>query len=435
MEGHPTAEDFECLLQRSPRPSNASRNAWVVRHLLAGCGECRSTLQKLKGARTLLGRLLDLPTAKDQESPSATRYNYEWAFARAERALRSYPARGSYLQKLSDLTRLSEGEQIRQARANERFADPELIRVLIEHSHNARYRSPRKTLHLSLLARLAATACTAERARGAGALADMQAEAWSAFANAQRICGHLFEAEESFSKAFEYHASGTGSPRVRAVLLSQLCALRISQRQLEDALDLSAETERISREIGDLGLQAGALLQEGTALLYGGEAARAIDVFRRAIQVTDREEDPHLCLAAHHNLVRCYIDLDQPEEALSLFYEARDLYQSCSDPLILLRATWQEGQLLREVGHLRNAEAALLRVREGFEEQGLAYESAVVCLDLGEVYWKLGQVDELRRALTQAVPIFRSLKVEREVLASLLRLQQAAELEPSELPG
>jgi len=55
----------------------------------------------------------------------------------------------------------------------------------------------------------------------------------------------------------------------------------------------------------------------------------------------------------------------------------------------------------------------------------------VICLDLGEVYWKLGQLDQLRRTIAQAVPIFRSLRVEREVLASLLRLQQAAEMEPS----
>ena len=60
-------------------------------------------------------------------------------------------------------------------------------------------------------------------------------------------------------------------------------------------------------------------------------------------------------------------------------------------------------------------------------------EMAVVCLDLGEVYWKLGLLDRLRQCLAEAVPIFRSLRVSREVLACLLRLQQAAEPEsPSE---
>ncbi|MFL6195359.1 MAG: hypothetical protein ACJ75H_14375, partial [Thermoanaerobaculia bacterium] len=87
-------------------------------------------------------------------------------------------------------------------------------------------------------------------------------------------------------------------------------------------------------------------------------------------------------------------------------------------------------RLLREVGHLRNAEAALLRTRQGFTDQGLAYEAAMVCLDLAEVYSKLGQRDKLRRTITEALPIFRALQVDREVLASLIRLQQSAEPEP-----
>jgi tetratricopeptide (TPR) repeat protein len=90
---------------------------------------------------------------------------------------------------------------------------------------------------------------------------------------------------------------------------------------------------------------------------------------------------------------------------------------------------------LREIGHLQSAEAAFIRARRGYEEQGLTYETAMVWLDLGNIYWKLGQLEQLRRTLAQAVPIFRSLRVEREVLASLLRLQQAAGLEPSGTSG
>jgi tetratricopeptide (TPR) repeat protein len=262
-------------------------------------------------------------------------------------------------------------------------------------------------------------------------LADLRAQAWAALANSQRICGHLFDAEDSFAIAFRHAENGTGSSQIRVLLLSHLCSQRIFQRQLEAAVKLAVEAEEIAEEIGQASLQAAVMVRRGIALTYGGETTQAIDVFQQAIRMIDPEEDSYLLLAAHHNLVRCYIDLGRPDEALAIFYEARDLYQSCRDPLIVLRATWQEGQLLREVGHLRNAEAALLRARQGFEEQGLAYETAMVCLDLGDVYWKLGQLDELRRTLAQAVPIFRSLRVEREVLASLLRLQQAAGLEPS----
>ncbi len=439
MEDHPTAEDFECLLQRSPRPGNAERNAKVVRHLLRGCQECRSTLQNLKGARSLFSRLLDLPEASnDSRAVPESLYNYEWAFAKADRAIRSQlsqvPPTPRLPGLLSELSRLSEGEQIRQARAGGRFADPDLVRVLMERAHSSRYQSPRKTLHLSLLARLAADACSKETAGGEAQLSDLQADAWRELANAQRICGALSDAEGSFNIAFQKWNTGTRSTRLEANLLAQLCSLRIFQRRFADALDLAARAERMFGELGARSQQVEALIRRGIALAYSGQGERAAEVLKGALPKIDREADPHLFLAAHHNLVRCYIDLDRPDEALSIFYEARDLYQSCQDPLVLLRATWQEGQILQEVGHLRNAEAALLRVRRGFEELGLAYEAAMVCLDLGEVYWKTRELDQLRRTLAQAVPIFRSLRVEREVLASLLRLQQAAEMEPSNPP-
>jgi tetratricopeptide (TPR) repeat protein len=380
--------------------------------------------------------MFDLPGTIGQAKSPASRYSYEWAFARADRALRSHLTQSSPSEwpqeQIAKLANLPEGEQIRRVRIGGPFADPEIVKGLIDRSHSTRYRNPRKTLHFSLLARLAADACTAGKAGSQGQLAELQVQAWGAFANAQRICGDLLASEEAFTIAFQKEQRGTCSPQVRAALLSQLCSLRIFQRQFEAALDLALEAEGICGGSGENNLLASVLVVKGIALLYSGEAKKAVDAFQQAIPKIDREEDPLLFLAAHHNLARCYIDLGQPDEAVSVLFEARSLYKDC-DPLILLRAIWQEGQLLREVGHLRNAEAALLRARQGFEEQGLSYEMAVVCLDLGEVYWKLGLLDRLRQCLAEAVPIFRSLRVSREVLACLLRLQQAAEpASPSE---
>jgi hypothetical protein len=89
---------------------------------------------------------------------------------------------------------------------------------------------------------------------------------------------------------------------------------------------------------------------------------------------------------------------------------------------------------LADIGHIHNAEAALIRARQGFVEQDLAYETAMISLDLADVYWKLRRFEDMRRTLREALPIFRSLRVSREVLASLFRLQQAAE-EEEEDPG
>lgn len=362
-------------------------------------------------------------------------YNYDWAFARTERTIAASlaqggPARG-LPERLAELFRLPEGEQIRRVSLDGRFADPELVETLIERSYAARYQSPRKMLHLGRLARLAAEACTIQRAGSPARLADLQAQAWGAYGNAQRVCGNVPEAEEALSSAFEKHEAGSNSPRLQGFLLAQASSLRTLQSRFGEAAQLAEEAGIIFRELGEDQVLARMRVQKAIALLYSGDTEHAAEILREAIPLIDQEEDPRLFLAAHHNLARCYIDLDRPDEALAVFFASKPLYQQCKDPLILLRATWQEGQLLREIGHLENAEAALLRARQGLIEEGLAYETAMVSLDLADVYAKLGRTEDLRRTIEEAMPIFRSLRVGREVLASLLRLRQAAGLEPA----
>jgi tetratricopeptide (TPR) repeat protein len=431
VDDHPATEDFERFLQCSPRPSNPRNNVWVVRHLLKDCTICTRTLHELKQSRTVLSRLLEIPLPSEGLQPVRT-YNYEWAFARMERARASFLAPGpshGLPERLAELASLTEGEQIRRVSLGGRFADPELIQRLIDRSHAARYRSPKNMLHLAGLAHLAAEACLAEVAGGEKLLADLKAKAWKAWGNAQRVCGNLPEAEHALATAFQQYEQGTKSPPILAHLLTQMTSLRIFQRRFEEAIRFAEESGRIYRESESRHELAGTIVQKAIAILYSGEAEAAADLFQLAIPLIDRDEDPYIFLAAHHNLARCYIDLDQPEEALALFVEAKPLYQECKDPLILLRATWQEGQLLREIGHLRSAKAALLHARQGFTEQGLAYETALVSLDLADVYDKLGMPGELRQTIAEAMPIFRSMRLDREVLASLLRLQHTAGLD------
>jgi tetratricopeptide (TPR) repeat protein len=243
----------------------------------------------------------------------------------------------------------------------------------------------------------------------------------------------LPEAEEALAAAEQYRKQGTGDPLLRARLFEQTASLRIFQGRFDQALSFNEEASQIYREIGETHLLASAMVQKAIASIYSGEPESSVRALNRAIPLIDQEEDPHLLLAACHNLVRGYIDLDRPEQALSLYSETRTLYTEFDDPLILLRAAWQEGQLLRDLGHLRAAETTLLRARKGFLERNLAYEVALISLDLAAIYVKLGMVEELKQTVTTTVPIFRALRVGREALASLLQLQQVADQEQQAL--
>jgi len=59
----------------------------------------------------------------------------------------------------------------------------------------------------------------------------------------------------------------------------------------------------------------------------------------------------------------------------------------------------------------------------------LFYEAAVVSLDLAGIYVRLGAAPKLERTITETVPIFRSLGVDREALAALIQLRSLADHE------
>lgn len=428
---HATAEDFEGLSRKAFRAGDAAGNARVMSHLLTGCSRCWHRLGKLGWTPGRLQRLFQFPADLGDE-PLASDYDYSPAFAAAERSLEGFLAEGqppesSPEELMAELAPLPLDEQARWVGSYSRFASPQLVRRLVEGSHAARYENPGRMLHLANLARLAAESCTVAGAGSALRLADLRAQAMRQYANALRVAGRMRESEEAFAEAQRLCSEGTGDPPLRASLCEQMASLRIFQRRFLEAVELAEEAGRIYRDLGESHLQASTLVQKAIALLYAGEPESAIRVLNRAIPLIDQESDPHLLLAACHNLIRCYIDLEQPEQALSIYFEARHLYQELNDSLIALRAGWQEGQLLRDLGHLRAAESALLRARQGFMERELFYETAVVSLDLTAVYLKLGEVESVQRTVSGMVPIFTSLGVDREALAALLQLEQVAD--------
>jgi tetratricopeptide (TPR) repeat protein len=446
MTDHPTREDFESFLRdASPRgrlrghAANASqaagtvRNARVMRHLLADCARCRRLLIDLGWGSGRLDRLFELPRDNGETAAesAAGSYDYSRVFSAAEQSLAALfaagrPAESPIEELMAELAPLPLDEQARWVSSYSRFAHPQLVKRLVEASHASRYDNPARMLHLANLARLAAEACTAATAGSTPRLADARAQAWRQYGNALRVTGRLREAEEALGTALRLSAEGTGDPQLRASIYEHTGSLRYFQRRFDEAIAMADEAGRIYRELGDAHAHASTLVQKAIALLYSGEAEAAVRTLNRAIPLIDQEGDPHLLLAACHNLIRCYIDLERPEQALSIYFEARNLYKEFNDSLISLRAGWQEGQLLRDLGHLRAAEESLLRARQGFLDRNLFYEAAVVSLDIAVVYLKLNEAGSLQQTVAEMLPIFTTLGVDREAIAALLQLQQVS---------
>jgi len=438
-QDHPTAEQFVEFLSRTPGDSRRAEKTRIVRHLLAGCPPCCGSLQAIDWPQERLDRLLHLPggsrdEAFESERPAWSGYTYGPVFELVEQSLADFladmpPPAEPTEALLAELDGQPLAHHEALVAAEPRFADPQLVRCLVERSHNARYEDPETMLHWASLARISADLCTSVSAGSAPRLEDLRARAWGQYGNALRVSSRLRDAEEAMVKAHAHLRAGTGDPMLRARLCEQRASLHTFQRLFPEAIATLKEAAEVYRELGETHSLARTLVQEAIACVYAGEPETAVEILNRAVPLIDHEEDPHLLLAACHNIVICYIDLDQPEQALSLLFDAQELYKEFNDAIILLRAAWQQGRLLRDMGHLRAAESALLRARKGFLERDMAYEVALVALDLSSVYVRLGAVAGVKQTVVETVPIFRALGVDREALASLLQLQKVADKE------
>ena len=437
FEDHPSGKDLESFLKGASGQVARTGNAQVIRHLLSECAVCRGRLRDMGWDGKRLVRLIQIE-GEGTPSPMAQNFDYSRAFAAAEQAVSALlmPERQEAETPeslLEELAALPPAQQVQRVSNGGRFATPSMVRSLIDRSHKVRYQDAETMLHFAQLARLAAEACAPESAGNELRLADLKARAWGQYGNALRVASRSREAMEALSTAQHHRRQGTGDPVLRAWLLEKITPLATFQGQFGEAIRMSGEAGEIYEELGEGHLLASTMVQKAIAALYSGETESAVRMLNQAIPIIDYEEDPHLLLAACHNLIRCYIDLDQPEQALRLYSETHELYQEFDDPLIQLRAAWQEGQLLRDLGHLRAAEAALLRARQGYTERKLIYEAALVSLELATVYVKLGLVEELKRTVTATIPIFHALRVKLETLAALLQLRQVADQEQQAL--
>lgn len=375
---HPSFDDLSRFLATGGVSSSVQ--AKIVRHLLAGCGHCRQLLAKcLAPGRALSSAGLNLSPPSREETGSSGRRPARREDPRGGGApAPETPETAAALEGSIETGDLFGGRFRRTKIASSPPAD------LVRKSFSLRFRDPARMLELAY--RAVREADSREGGDGASSeVAGLRALSWSNLGNCLRIGSHWDLASEAFEAARHYQKLGNLTGDLRARHLQFEAALHGSRGAYLDALSPLQEAARLYSAAGDLRGEVETKLSEATYGVYSGhpEAARRI-----LIPLLSRARGlraPLLLLSAQHNLVRSYIDLDRPDEAVKHFSGLRALYRQVGDPLILLRATWLEGSLLKKVGHFRNAEAALLRAQRGFELASQLREAGQVGLELEEL--------------------------------------------------
>ena len=264
-------------------------------------------------------------------------------------------------------------------------------------------------------------------------LYQLRAYAWAHMGNARRVQGNHQEAESAFAMAdqwWEAGEEGTGDALgYRPVILSLKASLKGAQGRFSEALDLLHEAFDVHLIAGERHLAGRVLIQEGYTLIEMGDLDRAIPVLQKAEELIDPAREPRLILCARHNLLDNLSKAGRFSEARALLPQVRELSRSAGSQLDRVRLRWVEARIAAGLGEADEARRAFSEAQRGFLDQSIAYDAALVSLEMATFLLQEGRTAEVRDLAREMIPIFHAQDIHREALAALAVFQAAAALD------
>jgi tetratricopeptide (TPR) repeat protein len=300
--------------------------------------------------------------------------------------------------------------------------------LLIDRSWQTLPQEPRQAEELARLALEVAERLDAG-VHGSRAVEAAQARAWTHLANTLRVLADFRQAEQAFDTAERHMALSWLDPIDEARILECKAPMRRAQGRYEEALELVDGAIALYREVSEPHHQGRALMVKGLTLQYKGDLEAAADCFRTSLFLLDGIREPRLVVMSQCNLVGCLHDGGHSAEAAVLVPEAKALIAQVGTRSDLLRLSWIEAKISGALGAWAAAEQAFRWIREELIQDGLAFDAALVSLDLAALYIRQGKTAEARSLAQEMLPVFQSRDIHREALAALIVFQRAAEME------
>lgn len=398
----------------------------VLDHLVR-CESCRRRIQDLRQrppARLagLLGWSIDpYAEAIDRSQPEVAAHSRALARERAQ-APSLFVELTAYAITQRDLI----------VRNDPRFRTWGLFELLIERALEMAVRDSAYAEELGLLALRLSERLDPE-VYDARMIEDYRGRAWTHIGNARRVRSDLSGAEEAFEKADAHLRTGSQESVERAVFLDFKASLRRDQRRFDEAMRLLHRAVSIFLQYGHRHRAGRSLVNLATVRNHSGNPEQAIPVLQQALELIDPEQEPRLLLCARHNLIDYLASAGRFLDAQGLYRETRPLYRDFPDAWAQNRRKWVRGKIARGLGQPRLAESLFLAARDGFVEEGVPYDTALVSLEIATLYAEQGRTQDLKRLAGEMLPIFSSLQIHREALAALTFLKQAIESESASL--
>jgi tetratricopeptide (TPR) repeat protein len=332
------------------------------------------------------------------------------------------------LELFAEIAELPFDEQLAMVRDDENFQTWGFCQLLLKKSLAAAFEDPSKAVNMAELA--VKVAQFLDDAYDPYWVLDLRAKASAHLGNARRVLGELRSAETAFREAEGFlGASMTGNLLVEAEVLDFKASLKKDQRRFDEAIQLLDRAFSLYSEQEDSHRMGRVLISKAKVLEERGDLDAAIELFPKALDLLESEREPRLVIYGRYNLICCLTTAGRYLEAGHLLPEVQELFRRIAKPIDLVRLRWVEANIAMGLGDLRLAETAFREVQHEFFERHMAYDSALVSLDLGILYANEGRTQELKQLAAEMMPIFESRDVHREALAALLMFQHAAEEE------
>ncbi len=302
------------------------------------------------------------------------------------------------------------------------YQDPFLCVLLCEESAKAAASNARMALDLGELALL-----IAEHVPGSAAWRSrLQGYAWGFVASARRVANDMPAAEADFARVWKLWEEDD-STDLFVLDEGRLCdleaSLRRDQRRFGEALALHDRALASGRpEEAGVRLVKKAKLQEEL-----GEYEEALATLQLAAPWIEEQCNPRLLFVLQFNRAVNLLHLDRVAETEAFVTEAREAAVSLGNELDLVRVLWLTARLSAATGRRDEAIACFEQARHAFATREMAYDFALVSLELSALLLEDGRIGEVEALAPQMVWIFRAQGIPREALAALRIFSDAAE--------
>lgn len=397
----------------------------LQRHVFV-CSECEERLIRLlPGTRVRRGRR---PAAGEEHQEVIRRVADEKKAEAASSRSAITLERDEASTLFAELETHSPEERRNRVWNDPRYQTWGLFEQLIDRSHEILPQDPRKAEDLVRLALDVAEQLDVSR-YGTPVLEAAKARAFIHLGNTFRVLSDFRQAEQAFQTAELHFGRSWLDPLDEGLLLEARAAFRRAQGRFDDALRLLDTAIGIYREVNEPHFQGRALMIKGLTLQYRNDSGAAADCFRESLFLLDGAREPRLIVMSQCNLILSLHESGRSAEAAALVDNARRLVAEMGKRSDRLRLDWIAGRVAAATGRETEAERSFLEIRSAFVEDELAYDAALISLDLAALYARQGRTADVKHLAAEILPIFRSREVHREALAAWITFQKAAEME------